>query len=109
MRIDFREPACPAAEACIINVHMCHSSLFVNEWQVVIAFAESLKFRDEVIQEFTTKIDNIATILEELQAKGMVNVVPYRYSTMLTELVHYLASIANFTSHQLCYHSQQGV
>lgn len=56
---------------------MCHSSLFVTEWQVVIAFAEALKFRDEVIQEFITQSDNIATILEELQAKGMGNVVPY--------------------------------
>ena len=44
---------------------------------MVIAFAEALKFRDEVIQEFTTQINDIATILEELQAKGVTNVDPY--------------------------------
>lgn len=42
-----------------------------------MAFAKALKFRDEVIQEFTAQTDNIATILEELQASGMGNVVPY--------------------------------
>lgn len=56
---------------------MCCSSLFVTERQVVIAFAAALKFRDEVIQEFTAQINNTATILEELKANGMRKVVPY--------------------------------
>ena len=44
---------------------------------MVKAFAKALKFRDEVIQEFTARIDNIENISEELQANGMGNVVPY--------------------------------